>query len=219
MINIKHKKIKSGDIYETKNNGKIIILDYYVSSSVKIRFIDTGFIKYVSADNIRNGYIIDKLKPRLCGVGFVGVGKHKASINRKDTKAYKRWHGMMQRCYNKNKYPDSSCYEDVTVCEEWHNFQNFAEWYSENYIEGYHLDKDIKVKGNRVYSPKACMFVSNSENSRFSSSRSYLFISPEGIETKIVNLWKFSKDNNLGYQGMHDVYHGRLKSHKKWRKV
>ena len=45
-------------------------------------------------------------------------------------------------------------YLDVTVCEEWHNFQNFAKWFYENYYEisgeKMRLDKDILIKGNKM---------------------------------------------------------------------
>lgn len=36
-----------------------------------------------------------------------------------------------------------------------------------NYIEGFELDKDILVKGNKVYSPETCCFVPKEVNSFF----------------------------------------------------
>ena len=46
-----------------------------------------------------------------------------------------------------------------SVCEEWKHFSNFKKWFDENYIEGFDIDKDILIKGNKVYSPEACSFV------------------------------------------------------------
>lgn len=38
-------------------------------------------------------------------------------------------------------------------------FSEFLKFYSEHYVDGYHLDKDILVKGNKVYSKETCCFV------------------------------------------------------------
>ena len=62
-------------------------------------------------------------------------GKYKAKIGNKFTLAYKYWCSMMERGYSydfKNKHKN---YINVYVCEEWHNFQNFAEWFYKNYYE------------------------------------------------------------------------------------
>lgn len=50
-------------------------------------------------------------------------------------------------------------YEGCTVCDEWLYFSNFKKWFDENYIEGFQLDKDIIIRGNKVYSPQTCCFV------------------------------------------------------------
>jgi hypothetical protein len=45
------------------------------------------------------------------------------------------------------------------VHPDWHNFQNFAEWYVSQpnaYKEGFDLDKDIILRGNKEYSAHAC---------------------------------------------------------------
>lgn len=77
---------------------------------------------------------------------------------------------MLGRCYDDTKAKHKS-YENCTVCEEWHNFQNFAKWYEENYYEikdeRMELDKDILIKGNKVYSPETCVFVPSNVNKLF----------------------------------------------------
>lgn len=70
--------------------------------------------------------------------------------------SYIHWLNMIKRCENKeyqDKYPT---YIGSTMCHEWWSFKNFKEWFDKNYIEGWHLDKDLIVKGNKVYSPATC---------------------------------------------------------------
>ena len=78
---------------------------------------------------------------------------------------------MLKRCYDEKYHEKHPTYKDCKVCEEWHDFQNFAEWYYNNYyeIEGerMHLDKDILIKRNKVYSPETCVFVPQAINSLF----------------------------------------------------
>ena len=68
---------------------------------------------------------------------------------------------MMHRCYKQDVLKHTS-YKNVIVCEEWHSLQGFSKWHEDNYEQhmiGWHLDKDILVKGNKVYSPETCCFV------------------------------------------------------------
>lgn len=77
---------------------------------------------------------------------------------------YETWTGMLKRGYSdklKNKYPT---YQDVTVCEEWHSFMRFRAWMESQDWEGKHLDKDILLQGNKMYSPTTCVFVDGSVN-------------------------------------------------------
>ena len=50
------------------------------------------------------------------------------------------------------------------MCDEWLRFSNFKRWFDKNYEEGYYLDKDILVNGNKVYSPETCCFVPHEIN-------------------------------------------------------
>lgn len=73
------------------------------------------------------------------------------------TKSYSHWKNMLSRCYS--NYHSHVAYEACSVCDEWLLYSNFKRWFDENYKEGYQLDKDILVKGNKVYSPETCSFV------------------------------------------------------------
>lgn len=81
--------------------------------------------------------------------------------NGKDARcpAYRKWTNMLDRCYSKNLQERHPTYKDCTVCDEWLTFSTFAKWFEINNVKGYHLDKDLKAKGNKTYSPNACLFV------------------------------------------------------------
>jgi hypothetical protein len=95
-------------------------------------------------------------------------------VNGKDTRcpAYRAWKNMLKRCYSSKSLQASPTYVDCTVCDEWMKFSNFAKWHEENYIEGYELDKDIKEKGSRVYSPETCLFVTRGVNTLLNDQQS-----------------------------------------------
>lgn len=95
---------------------------------------------------------------------------------RKIHNSHKIWKSMIYRCYNKN----CSAYKTygkigVTICDEWKLYSNFKKWYDENYIEGFHIDKDILCEKlgvyPKIYSESTCIFVSKSENSSESVKR------------------------------------------------
>lgn len=78
-----------------------------------------------------------------------------------------KWKSMINRCYNKKAVSRRITYQNCHVCSEWLTFGNFKKWVEDpknGYQDGYHLDKDILVKGNREYSPNTCCFVPNEIN-------------------------------------------------------
>ena len=81
------------------------------------------------------------------------------------TPAYIHWTNVLVRCCDESYKEKKPTYKDCTICEEWKLFSNFKKWFDENYVEGYALDKDILVKGNKVYSPYTCCFVPMGLNS------------------------------------------------------
>lgn len=97
----------------------------------------------------------------IYGIGCIGEGRYKSHANGEKTQSYIKWFSMMTRCYDKKQLKRRTKYEKVTVCDEWHNFQNFAKWYESQDCKdsSYCLDKDILVAGNTVYSPNACCLV------------------------------------------------------------
>ena len=87
---------------------------------------------------------------------------------------------MLRRCYNSEE-PRYQSYgaQGVKVCDTWHNFQNFCQWYEDNIPHGYDLDKDL-IGDGKIYSPETCIglpcsfntFLSRSSKPRIKSSHS-----------------------------------------------
>ncbi len=117
-----------------------------------------------------------------CGIGFLGIGKY-SRIN--NLKAYTLWSHVFQRCYNNNYLEKFPSYKGCSVHPDWHNFQVFAGWFEQNYdkkkMQGWHFDKDILFKGNKIYSPETCCFVPPEINTLFTKSNKNRGIYPIGV--------------------------------------
>lgn len=79
-------------------------------------------------------------------------------------KARSCWRAMIQRCYDKKFQKKHPTYIGCYVCDSWLTFSVFLRWFKDNYVEGFELDKDLLVKGNKVYSPDTCCFVPHEIN-------------------------------------------------------
>lgn len=91
----------------------------------------------------------------------VGVNDYDGLIwvNGKNVDSYQCWNHMLTRCYSAKSQINHPTYIGCSVSEEWLHFSNFKKFYDANYREGFHLDKDILVEGNKIYSPETCVFL------------------------------------------------------------
>ena len=156
-----------GKVFKSLNSGDFKIVKYNNKTNVVIQFLKTGYETTVRLTNIRNGYVKDPYLPSVYGVGILGT-KYLASINGVQTKEYKLWCCMLVRCYSntyKKKYPT---YEGCEVSDNFKSYEYFYEWCQKQIgfnNEGWHLDKDLLIKGNKVYSETTCIFLPNEINS------------------------------------------------------
>ncbi|AUG84882.1 hypothetical protein Athena1_0027 [Vibrio phage Athena1] len=211
--------ISEGFRFSTNRNGDSVVTKYVSHKEVYVKFIDTGFERKTSSVEIKRGTVKDLMKRSIFGVGFIGGVRHKAKINGSLTDPYVCYSSMMARCYSPRYQKGKPSYTGCTVCEEWHNFQNFADWYYENYPDDggrYELDKDSLVDGNKIYSPSTCTFISGAENSIKAHAKSYRFKNPDGVYVDIYNLTDFCRKNNLQQASMSAVSLGKRKQHKGW---
>ena len=79
---------------------------------------------------------------------------------------------MLERCYSKKYQEGKPTYKGCTVSKEWHTFSNFKSWMEKQDWEGKQLDKDILIKGNKVYSSDTCVFVTEMVNTFTLDSKS-----------------------------------------------
>lgn len=165
---------RTGEINYNNFGSKMEIIACRKAIDIDIYFEEYDWVaKHIRYDVFKDGRLACPYEPRLFGIGYMGEGKYKSvDENGIKTKCYYTWSNMMKRCYDKIfQKEERPTYIDCTVCKEWHNFQNFAKWYEENYYEIPNekmcLDKDILIKGNKVYSPQTCVFVPNKINVLF----------------------------------------------------
>ena len=77
---------------------------------------------------------------------------------------YRAWCNMLQRCYSTKFQERKPTYKGCSVSDEWLRFSNFKMWMERQDWECKHLDKDLLLKGNKVYSAETCVFVTGEVN-------------------------------------------------------
>ena len=144
-----------GDKLDTQT-GQIEVIEID-RQNVKVRFED-GYEVIALKSNVVKGSVRNPNFRSYFGIGYRGEGRH--TMHGK--KSYHKWNSMLVRCYDPEYKKLHPTYDNVYCCDEWHNYQNFTDWYL-NQIgcdeKGYDLDKDLLVKGNKIYSPDTCVLV------------------------------------------------------------
>ena len=150
-----------GKVCKSLNSGDFKILKYNDKTNVEIQFINTGFKTVARLGHIKSGGVKDPYSPSVFGVGVVGT-KYPAYEYGVVTKEYVLWNNMLKRCYSdvyKERYPT---YERCEVSNNFKSYEYFYEWCHSQIgfdNEGWQLDKDLLLKGNKVYSESTCVFI------------------------------------------------------------
>ena len=187
----------------------MIIMKYKNHKDLEVFFPEYNyFTNNRTYNEFKLGTIKCPYEPRLFNIGYTGEGEY---LSTNKNPIYIKWYNMLTRCYD-SSHKNYSQYKDCEVCEEWHNFQSFAQWYENNYYEipneKMELDKDILIKGNKIYSPETCNFVPHTINILFTNRKEKRGEFPIGIvdcsstnKTKPykVCISKRGKKINLGY--------------------
>ena len=212
---------------ERLNNfgSRMIITKYNNNRDIDVYFPEYDYtVNHVTYNNFKKGVIKCPYEKRTYGKGYTGKGKYKPRENGKKTKCYKVWQSMLQRCYDSKYRRREPTYQDCEVYAKWLNFQTFAEWYENNYYEipgkVMSLDKDVLFKGNKIYSPETCIFVSNDINNLFTKRDNFRGDLPIGVYYKKQN-GKYISQCNFGdgqkYLGCYDTPQEAFEVYKEYK--
>jgi len=156
-------------------------MDITVEFQDEHKYRKKTFMPTFAKGSVKNPYDIT-----VWGHGYRGDGDYLEQVDGIKSVRYNVWEQMLKRCYNfKNPQYQPTYTGEITVCNEWLNFQNFAKWYDENYYEvpneKMQLDKDILHKGNKIYNPNDCIFVPQTINLIFVRRKNYRNGTPCGV--------------------------------------
>lgn len=163
-------KDRTGEINYNIYGSKMTLIKYNGAKDIIVEF-ENGYKTKSAYQYFKKGNIISPYNKTVYNIGYLGKGEYRAIVDKTQTIQHLYWNSMFHRCYSSKYHENKPTYENCSVCEDWHNFQNFGKWFDDNYyqIEGQriHLDKDILAKGNKIYSPETCVFVPQCINSVF----------------------------------------------------
>lgn len=180
----KQSGIKIGCAFTNNLGSTATVIEYIDRDNIVVMFDDKRkTICTFYANALRKGSFKNPYQPSVFGVGYLGVGKYKASDNNRPTKESTVWRDMLRRCYQDDFIARNPSYIGCSVHPDWHNFQVFAEWLTNNKYHnlGYQLDKDIVNVGNKVYSEKDCRLVPLQINTLLTDCRASRGLYPQGV--------------------------------------
>ena len=217
----KIKQLKFERIGTVRNNNQgypMKCVEYIDSKHIVVEFQDEfkerhnatwqqflhGEIKNNSKNNASNGLIY--------GVG-IRDDKYPISLNGKKVKEYVLWNKMLERCYSPKvsernpTYINTRCSKEFLLYSsfyDWLHLQDNWEYLIDNDIK-FNLDKDILIKGNKVYSPETCCLVPQNVNSLFikrDASRGDFPIGVSKRRSKYCAQWSNNKGQKLRIDGI-----------------
>ena len=188
-----------GKICKSLNSGDFKIVKYNNSKNVEIQFLKTGYETLVQLGDIKNGLIKDPYSPSVYSVGITGT-KYPPSINGVNTKEYALWKHMLRRCYSNTYKKKYTTYEGCEASENFKSYEYFYEWCHRQVgfgVDGFEIDKDLLIKGNKVYSENTCVFLPQEINkvlTKRESSRGEYLIGVYWCNTKKVFVARVNKN-------------------------
>lgn len=170
---------------------------------------DCGNIMYLSRDSIKKRVVNYCPQCRQSGI--------------RNDKLYHVYHGIKQRCYNKNnqnyhKYGANG----ISMCDEWlNNYDAFKTWaISNGYYYGEYKECTIdRIDSSKGYSPENCRWISLSENSARGNIgrqkvktklKDVYAVSENGECEYFTNISEFSRIHNLSRSTVSAILHGRM---------
>ena len=190
-----------GEINYNSRNEKMTIVEYQNKENIYVKFEDGTIVKSRYC-TFKIGIVKNPNSKIVENIGYMGIGKYSSRVNKQKTIQYKTWTNIIKRCNRIDRSDKNKSYYDCKISLEWHNFQNFAKWFDDNYYtvkdEKMNLDKDLLIKGNRIYSPNKCIFLPEKINTLLINNKSNRGKYPLGVSySRSKNLYT-SRFNRLG---------------------
>ena len=168
--------------------GRWTVLEYAGNNKWLCR-CDCGTVKEVGGYALRHG--------RSVSCGCYCKEHHIKKHGESNTKLYRRWRSMRNRCAN----PKSSSWKNyggrgIFVCKEWdQDFRAFKEWALANgFEESLTLER---IDNDGPYSPENCRFATRKEQAcNRRDSRRYQI----GTETRVAKEW--AENAPVSYDGI-----------------
>lgn len=187
-----NERLRQARIGETNYNfrgQKMVIITYNNHNDITVQFDNGNIREHVHYCSFKEGNVRDYDNPDVYGIGITGTIPKK--VNGKLTKEYSIWMNILQRCYDPAKWIDFPHYKDCSISEEWIHFSDFNDWChaQENWDKvianssSFHIDKDIIVKGNKIYGADYCNFVPANVNVMFVKRQDMRGDLPIGVST------------------------------------
>jgi hypothetical protein len=205
-------KNRVGEKFITNEGYNIKIIEYFGTYNCTIQFDNGNIFKNKRYEDIKRGEVRNPYHKSVHKVGYLGEGKYNCKTH---SGAYNCWANMIRRCYSE-EYPT---YKFCTVSKDWECFQNFAEWFYNNWKpfidKSWNLDKDVLIKGNKIYSPTTCCFLPKEINILFIKSDKKRGNLPIGV-CKIGNKFKaqISNKRKQVYLGIFDTINEAFEAYK-----
>lgn len=201
------------------------IVEYTSHNNVVVEFQDAykGRTR-IEYGNFKSGKTKNPYHTEVYGVGMVGT-KYPVTKDGKTTKEYVAWNNMLKRCFDKNLKSKHYTYQDVCCCEEWLFYENFYEWvHSQDNFEKWSigekwsLDKDILLKGNKIYAPNTCCLIPQNVNKLFTKRNAHRGDLPIGVtrrKDKYIAQCDNPITNKKEHLGMHYTSKSAFQAYKK----
>jgi hypothetical protein len=161
--------------------GRLAVISFANSNGRTVRWhckCDCGAERIVSTTSLRSG------TSQSCGCYARERTSETSFVHgMSNTKIYRLWRSMHERCYD----PKNNSYryygaKGITVCERWHQFENFYADMGERPAD-MSLDR---IKSTKEYSKENCRWATLKDQAR--NRRSSRFLTFKG-ETKTVAEW------------------------------
>jgi hypothetical protein len=167
--------IKVGDRFTNNDGAEAEVIEYKNAKAVVVRFIESGHIVSVQAHHLLHKKTFkDHYFPKKDGGCHIGKGSPSLHEDGTTHKIYILWAAIIRRCYKWSKEKDA-CYEGCTIADEWKCYSDFYNDCIKDERHTYNdwqLDKDLLVKGNKVYSKDTCCFLPREINSFLQGGKS-----------------------------------------------